>query len=268
MKPRALCTCLPFLLLSAASHAQTDRERAGVAPNSLGLVGGAVHYRLIDEAHTPRRLLLSGTNARFGLEYEHLSRSYVFALSAAASADDVESKDRQWRSELVSVELSLAYARELGEYSLGRWLNRAFLGLALDSDNYYLGDDQIPDNFDLLSVHGVHLELHHLTDLGHAQTLSLTWRVPGLLFVERRAPENYGAEPADTDLSFYQLFYGGQALVLPLTRFATGQVDYRKMLARGLAARIRYRFRYCSVSEGAPYHLYSNELSLGLAWSF
>lgn len=268
MKPRALPAGLLFTLLSPELQGQTLVERAAVPANSLGLVGGAIHFRLIDEAHTPRRLLLRGTNAQFGLDYERVSASYVLAASAAVSGDDVESKARDWRAELVSIGLSLAYARKVGEYPLGRWENQAFVGLALDSDTYYLGDEQIPDNFDLLSLHGVHLELRHLTSLGHDQTLSLALRIPGLIFVERRARGRYGDEPADTEFSLSDLFYGGEASVLPLTRFVTWQVDYRKLLAPALAARIRYRFRYCSVPTGAPYDLYSNELSLGLAWSF
>lgn len=268
MKPRAISALVVFTLLPLESYGQTKLEQAEVPPNSLGLVGGAIHYRLIDEAHTPRRLLLSGTNARFGLDYERVSTSYVLAVSAALSADDVESQASDWRSEFVAIGLSLAYARKLGEYSLGRWASRAYLGLALDSDNYFLGDDQIPNNFDLLSLHGVHLQLRHLTDLGHDQTLSLELRIPGLVFVERRARGRYGDEPADAGFPWRELFYGGEGSVLPLTRFVSLQVDYRKLLTPALAGRIRYRFRYCSVPEGVPYDLYSNELSLGLAWSF
>jgi hypothetical protein len=268
MKPRALPTWLLLTLLSPQVQGQASGERAELPANSLGLVGGAIHYRLIDEAHTPRRLLLRGTNARFGLEYERVSNSYVLAISAAASGDYVHSKDGDWRSEFVALGLSLAYARQLGEYSLGRWANRAFLGLALDSDNYFLGDDQIPDNFDLLSVHGVQLELRHLTNLGDDQVLSMMLRIPAFVFVERRARGRYGDEPADTDFPWHELFYGGEVSVLPVTRFVTGQLEYRKILAPALAGRIRYRFRYCNVPVGVPYHLYSNELSLGLDWSF
>ena len=89
-----------------------------------------------------------------------------------------------------------------------------------------------------------------------------------LVVVERRARGRYGDTPPDTDFSLADLFYGGELSVLPLTKLVTVQLDYRKLLTPALALRVGYRFRYCSAPVEVPYDLYSNELNLGLAWSF
>jgi hypothetical protein len=263
-----LLTLVSSASFSSEAVAQPAAEPAYVARNSVGLAAGPVHYRLIDEGHTPRRLLLRGTNARFGLDFDRVAETYWLAASAAASADYVESPRQDWRSELVSLGLSIAYARQLAEYTLAGGRQRSFLGASFDSDTYYLGDEQIPGNFDALFVHGVNLDLRQRLDLGWQQAVSASLRVPALVFVDRRARGRYGDTPPDADFSVSDLFYGGKASVFPLTRFVTLQLDYRKLLSTAVAARLSYRFRYCSVPSGVPYDLYSNELSIGLTWSF
>jgi len=229
-----------------------------------------VHSRLIDQGYTHSRLLFRGTNSKFGLGYSRETHKSIFDFSALASSGKMESKSGNLPSNLTLIHPSIGYLRKIKTYKLSKKENAFFAGIHLSSINYYLENEPVIDNIDIVSLHGIYFNFRNRLTLTKNQSFQLTYLMPAIIY-ENRVLWNSGASNitySDRDNILKTLMTRGRFSYFNVLRNVQFKAEYIVRLSDGADFDIQYGFFYLNSFKDAPIHLYSNELLLGLKFKF
>jgi hypothetical protein len=267
---KKVITILFLSVYSKIGFAQQDTLAQKRGKNTIQIDFGFVHTRLIDEGFTQSRLLFRGTNPKIGLGYGRQTAHSIFNFRTAIVPGSISTKQNDWAASFddISAEIEYLYLVRASEV-LGKE-SRLFAGLDFSTINYAIQNDPIFDNVDIFSLHGIYFKLNYDLMLSKNQNLQITYSLPAVVYVNQ-VLWNSGAsiyDLNDLDNTFKLISTHGRYRYFGVSNNIPIEIVYKVKIGRNIDFNVKYAFTYINYSIEKPFHLYSNELLLGLKFYF
>jgi hypothetical protein len=260
--------CLCFLTATVAFGQSTD-SLPGLN-NNIHISTGILHTRQIDEGYTGSSLLFRRTNIAFRFGYGRETERQIIDVTSSFSIGKMKSKSGDLPSDFYYIEMNADYLRRVVSHDLFKTKNQLFAGIRLGTLNQGVANLHQLDNISVYSLHGAYIALHNRLKLDNKRSLMASWYIPSVVY-ENRILFNGGAtDIATRDLRNVPglLTTHGDFSYFSILRNIQLDLTYITKLSDGVEATLRYEFFYASSAIDAPFHAYSNELTVGLQFRF
>ncbi len=251
-----------FLLLTTATFGQSDSSLQKIKKNNIQIDFGFAHSRLIDEGFTQSKLLFKGTNFKVGLGYGRETDKYIFNFLTAYNAGNVSTKESKLATDFMNVNISFDYLRSVKLSSQHHF----FAGIQLSSINYIMHNEQIFDNIDAFSLHGLYFNFLDKILISKKQSIQISYSMPTAVY-ENHVLWNGGASMytySDKKHILRLFTTNGKFSYFNLINNILLKADYSLKIGKNTDFNIKYRFFYFNDFIQTPIHIYSNELLFGL----
>ncbi len=266
---KILVSLFVYMFYVNAIFSQADSKILKPYENRLYFALGPVHSRLIDQGYTESKLLFSGTNTKLVFGYERETSKSILGFSVGGSVGNIHSENSHLPSQFFTILPYLEYLFKFGKHHDTRKKNEFFAGIYAASNNLFLQNEPVIDNIDIVSLHGLYVDLTERINLPK-QYIQFSCLLPAIIYTNRvlwrGGASNYGYD--DKDHPVKTLFMNGTYSYFDPWHNLELKIDYILMIGKHTDFTARYRFLFINKYEQVPYRIYSNEVLAGLDFNF
>jgi hypothetical protein len=238
--------------------------------NNFHFAIGYEHTRLIDEGFSQSKLLFRGTNPVLNIGYKRINENFLANLNFKASPGSLITKQGGLTTEFYNVYTAIEYLKNLKLNSETKTKDNIFVGLQLSSTNYALISENVFDNYDLFSLHGLYLKMNYELNLKPSQRIIFSYALPTAIYANH-VLWNSGASIYDYDNTKNLLALvssHGEMTYLKVLNNIPIEMQYQKRFRKKFDYIFKYNFSYTNYKIEAANRYYTNGLMVTLKFNF